>query len=76
MRLISDDPLDLVSEEFDPDDVIEVAGDEVDGVAFHPESPGYQLEVIPSRTDLKSGAAMISLRGSRSPTLSSNPMFR
>ncbi|OPX73296.1 MAG: hypothetical protein A4E38_00135 [Methanoregulaceae archaeon PtaB.Bin108] len=40
------DPLNLVPEELDPDDVLEVPGDEIDRITLHPEAAWLEFEVV------------------------------
>ncbi|KAF5039376.1 hypothetical protein DSECCO2_544600 [anaerobic digester metagenome] len=46
------DPVDLVPEEFDPDDVVEVAGDDIDGVALHAEPARHEFELVSLELDV------------------------
>ncbi len=37
----------LVAKEFDPDDIVEIPGDEVDGISFYPEPSRHEFDLIP-----------------------------
>ena len=50
------DPLDLVAEHLDPDDVVEVPGDDIDGVPLDPEPAGHQFEIVSLEQDIEQPA--------------------
>ncbi len=46
------DPVDLVPEHLDSDDIIKVHRDDVDRVSLHPEPPGRKFSVVSLELDI------------------------